>query len=244
MNLEEIQNRYQMLYSDIQYVNGTGRASNLYHRKIEKNLENGAFDNVLEVGSGSGEHLQYIKHDFKRYIISDLILPNLTDMANNEKIKFEKNNKVVELESVDVQKIKYSDSSFERIVSTCLLHHVQDPYSALLEMRRVAKNGATVNIYIPSDPGIFYRFSQYLVSTRAMLKYFTSTEVKYLRASEHRNHVASLTGLIKGVFAADEIEIYSFPKINLGWNSRLFQIFSIRVLKPAQSELDGENING
>jgi phosphatidylethanolamine/phosphatidyl-N-methylethanolamine N-methyltransferase len=244
MNLEEIQNRYQRLYSDIQYVSGTGRASNLYHRKIEKNLEKSTFDNVLEVGSGSGEHLQFVKHDFKRYIISDLILPNLNDMANAKKIEFEKNKKVVELKSVDVQKMKFDDSSFERVVSTCLLHHVQDPHSALLEMRRVAKNGAIVNIYIPSDPGIFYRFSQHLVSTRVMLKYFTSTEIKYLRASEHRNHVASLTGLIKGVFAADLIEIYSFPKISLGWNSRLFQIFTIRVLKHSQSKLDGDGTNG
>ena len=107
----------------------------------------------------------------------------------------------------------------------------------------MAKNGATVSLYIPSDPGIFYRFSQYLVSTRAMLKYFTIREIEYLRASEHRNHVASLTGLIKGVFAADEIKIYSFPKISLGWNSRLFQVFSIRVLKPTQSESDEESLN-
>jgi phosphatidylethanolamine/phosphatidyl-N-methylethanolamine N-methyltransferase len=231
MNLDLIQERYGKLYEEIQYLSTTGKASNFYHRKMEWYSQDEIFDNVLEVGSGSGEHLRFVNHNFKKYIISDLRMPTLCKSAEEIVARRNHENEVIELRAINVENIAFSDSVFERVVSTCVLHHVENPYRALMEMRRVVTHDGMIDLYIPSDPGIIYRIAQHLVSTRAMKNHFSSSEIKFLRASEHRNHVASLSGLIKGVFSGDEISTYSFPKINLGWNTRLFQIYSIKVKK-------------
>ena len=35
------------------------------------------FEVVLEVGAGNGEHLPYVKHNFKKYFMTDIRLENL-----------------------------------------------------------------------------------------------------------------------------------------------------------------------
>ena len=37
----------------------------------------------------------------------------------------------------DAEAIPFSGNFFDRVLSTCLLHHVDDPLQVLLEMRRV-----------------------------------------------------------------------------------------------------------
>jgi ubiquinone/menaquinone biosynthesis C-methylase UbiE len=207
---------------------------------LEKNLEDEHFKNVLEVGSGSGEHLKYVQHDFDKYVVSDLFMP---DIAASIQVKIEdlkRQKKSIELVIENVENLTFSDSSFNRVVSTCLLHHVSNPVLALNEMRRVTANDGLISIYVPSDPGMIYRLAQAIVSTRALRQYFSSSEIRFLRSGEHRNHVASLTGLIKGIFENDEISVRSCPKVNFGWNTRLFQIFSIRVVKFEPGILSGK----
>jgi ubiquinone/menaquinone biosynthesis C-methylase UbiE len=231
MNLEKIQEKYQKYYKEIHYRGNTGKATNFYHRALEKDAKKRFFSNVLEVGAGTGEHLEFVLHDFKNYFLTDLNLPNPSIKQEELISKLKNHNRNLYLEIQNVEKLTYEDSSFDRVISTCLLHHVQSPVKALQEMRRVTGNNGIISIYLPSDPGFLYRLTQFLVSTRSLKKYFTLSEIKYLRANEHRNHVASISGLISGVFADDKIKINSFPKINFGWNTRLFQTYTIQVQK-------------
>ena len=80
MNLDDIQERYKSIYDKTQYGNRTGRASTFFHTALEKGLEHAYFKNVLEVGSGSGEHLQFIRHNFEKYIVSDLFKPDISPL--------------------------------------------------------------------------------------------------------------------------------------------------------------------
>ena len=231
MNLDEIQERYKTYYEKTQYGSRTGIASTFFHMALEKELAGEYFKNVLEVGSGSGEHLKYVQHNFEKYIVSDLFMPKIVASIQVKIDDLKKQEKSIELVVENVENLTFSNSSFNRVVSTCLLHHVGNPVLALQEMRRVTANDGLISIYVPSDPGMIYRLAQAIVSTRALRDYFSSSEIRFLRAGEHRNHVASLTGLIKGIFENDAISVRSFPKVNIGWNTRLFQIFSIRVIK-------------
>ena len=144
-------------------------------------------------------------------------------------------NKKVHIETQDVQNLTFASSFFDRVITSCLLHHVQLPIRALEELRRVTKNNGIITIYLPSDPGALYRFSQFFVSTLSLKKSFSLDEIRFLRASEHRNHVSSIAGLIKGVFANDLIKTRTFPKVNFGWNMQLFQIYTIQVRKKTKS---------
>jgi ubiquinone/menaquinone biosynthesis C-methylase UbiE len=46
---------------------------------------------------------------------------------------------------------------FDRVIVTCVLHHIPNLELALTEIRRVAKPGAQINLYVPCDPGSLYR---------------------------------------------------------------------------------------
>lgn len=231
MNFESIQDRYKLFYSSTQYGSKTGRASNFFHKKLEKGLEEKFFTNVLEVGAGSGEHLNYVNHGFQKYVISDLFLPILTSDAKASANKLTELKKEILVVSEDVEKLSFPDNYFDRVISTCLLHHLEKPLSALEELRRVGANKGLISIYLPSDPGFVYRFAQRIVSTQALLEFFSKKEIVMLRAGEHRNHAGSLAGLIQGVFSEDSITVKSFPFFGLGWNFSLFRIYSISLNK-------------
>jgi len=231
MDYETINARYKVFYEDIQYRKANGRFSSFFHKRIEKNLPYGKFERVLEVGAGSGEHFRYVSHDFQEYVISDLVHPELEpDLAlliSELRVK----GKDIRIEIQDVQDLSYPDSHFDRIVITCLLHHVSDPLAALKEVRRIVKDGGLVSIYVPSDPGLIYRLAQRMFSTISFRRFFSDQEIQFLRACEHRNHVGSLIGMISGIFEFDSVRQRSFPKYNAGWNTRIFDVFQINVKK-------------
>jgi phosphatidylethanolamine/phosphatidyl-N-methylethanolamine N-methyltransferase len=233
MNYQEIEERYKKYYGITQYGRSTGSVNKFWHQRLEKNLPKSFFENVLEVGSGSGEHLCFVSHGFNNYYVTDLYLPNLLETV---KVKVELGKKFNQKQHVfvrqeNVEKLSFNENSFQRVVSTCLFHHLENPLLALQELRRVTCDGGSVSVYLPSDPGIMYRIAQALVSTSSLRKYFSKKEISFLRAGEHRNHVQSLTRLIEGVFAEDSLKKYSFPLINLGWNFNFFYIYQITISK-------------
>ena len=231
MNLDEIRQRYLKHYAEVQYKGNGGRATNYYHRLMEVDSKDKTFHHVLEVGAGSGEHLKFVKHDFINYYLTDLAPPKISSDLTALISEYRIQNKNVHIETQDVQNLTFSSSFFDRVITSCLLHHVQLPTQALKELRRVTKNNGIITIYLPADPGALYRFSQFFVSTLSLKKSFSFDEIRFLRASEHRNHVSSIAGLIKGVFANDLIKMRAFPKVNFGWNLRFFQIYTIQVRK-------------
>lgn len=230
MDFKSIQDRYRLFYSSTQYSTKTGRATNISHEQLEAGLETCYFANVLEVGAGSGEHLTYVSHGFDTYVVSDLFLPKLIPEAKIYANKIGPFRKVV-TKSENAEQLSFPNSSFDRVLSTCLLHHLGNPLSALEELRRVAKHGCLVSIYLPSDPGLLYRFAQRAVSTQALLEFFNKKEIAMLRAGEHRNHAGSLAGLIEGVFSNDSIKVKFYPFFGFGWNFSLFRVYSIKINK-------------
>ena len=231
MNLEEIRERYLKHYAEVQYKGNGGRATNYYHRLMELDSKDKTFHDVLEVGAGSGEHLNFVKHDFINYYLTDNVLPPTSPELGALILDYKNQNKIVHIEAQDVQNLAFSSATFDRVIATCLLHHVPHPAKALEELRRVTKNSGSITIYLPADPGLLYRFSQFFVSTLSLRKSFSMAEIRYLRASEHRNHVSSIAGLIHGIFANDLIKKRAFPRFNMGWNTSLFEIYTIEVRK-------------
>lgn len=231
MNLDAIRERYLKHYTDVQYKGTGGRATNFYHRLMELDSKGKTYLEVLEVGAGSGEHLNFVTHDFRNYYLTDRVPPITSPELEALISQFRIEDKLVHIETQDVQNLTFSSATFDRVIATCLFHHVPFPAKALEELRRVTKNSGVLTLYVPADPGLLYRFLQFFVSTLSLRKSFSMAEIRYLRASEHRNHVSSITGLIHGVFVNDLIKKRAFPKFNVGWNTRLFEIYTIHVQK-------------
>ena len=123
---------------------------------------------MLEIGGGNGEHLPYVRYvPSKKYISLDLVTPKskiYTEMISVEllnKLKFVKG---------DSEELKYKNSTFDRILVTCVLAHVDNVMAVLFEIKRVAKKGAEIGILLPTDPGILNRLIKNLITYRKLKK--------------------------------------------------------------------------
>ena len=209
------------LYEKLVNSSARGRYHALTHKKMEANLPAVTYSSILEVGGGSGQHVPYVTCGYTRYECTDLKLPHKSHESLDERVLFS---------VADVEKLEFSDSEFDRVVVTCLLHHLNRPLDALEEIRRVTKSDGLVTILLSSDPGFTFRLVRRLVADRFLIKNGV-TDVKLLRAMEHRNHASSLIEMISHVFSKDMIHKKSFPLNGLSWNFTLFFVFQIEIKK-------------
>ena len=125
--------------------------------------------NQLELGSGSGEHLPYVKvFPEKKYICLDLSLPRTDVYLKSSAAELQK---IVEFVQGDAEELDFKSNTFEKVTATCLLHHVSDPLAVLLEARRVTKVDGEICLIIPTDPGLLNQWVKRLVSYKRMKKF-------------------------------------------------------------------------
>ena len=130
-----------MQFLNSQYVNSKRPAIKQYlfylYSKINDNLVG---ENILEIGSGPGMSLEFIK-DKKLTLTDFLPWPE---------------GKIVG--SVDASQLPYKDNTFDSIFLVNALHHMQYPVLALAESCRVAKRGGKIIIVEP-----YVNFFSYLI---------------------------------------------------------------------------------
>lgn len=174
----------------ISYINNSG------HRLVEKDFDSSChFDRVIEVGSGTGKHVSYVKHNFNEYIMTDISQKYLNmskELNKNEKFKFE---------IADATNLQYADSSFDRLISIYNLEHLPNPHDVLKEWRRVIKPGGTISISIPTEGGLAWNTGRFLTTRRYFAK--EGLNLDYIISREHINTCYRLVNLIH----------YYFPKI-------------------------------
>ncbi len=218
-------NFYEQLSKDICITHKPGLITSILHRALEKNNESLEIDSILEIGGNVGEHLPFVKHKFKKYIVSDL-----REIPINERTSLDGqlSNKVF-YEIADCQNLQYEDQTFDRVIITCVLHHIPNLEKALHEIHRIAKLGGQIDILLPCDPGMLYRISRQLTSLRIARKLNKYNEAKIFHAREHRNHFDSIITLIKSEFDQSQMKIRYWPFKFKSWN---FEVFAtIRICK-------------
>jgi phosphatidylethanolamine/phosphatidyl-N-methylethanolamine N-methyltransferase len=198
-----------------------------YVRQSHKALENGlpsfaADTNILELGCNLGEHSAYVSHKYQSYLATDY--REIESAPLNHRIKFE---------VADAQSLSYEDNSFDLLIMTCVLHHLDHPDRALREMRRVARHGAVISIIVPTDPGIFYRVAKRMGPYKALMKLGRSAnfEPQYFHYQQHRNHFPGISTFIKFIYRDDTIKQRFWPFPWKSWNLNLFTVFHIFVVK-------------
>jgi len=179
-----------------------------FENALESVWDNHQVNDVLELGGGSGEHLIYFKDQvLKQYISLDL-RPRLSDEFI-KKIESSLIDKVV-FEVGDAESLTYSENSFDRVFSTCLLHHVNDPLAVLLEARRVTRIGGEIAFLLPTDPGVLNQIVKRLISYPRLRK-LSRVRPELVYAITHPNHIGALLELIKLVFEHDNIRFVYKP---------------------------------
>lgn len=213
---------YKEQYTYCTYCNAAGLSQSIMHKSIERKHQSSThFENVLEIGANHGEHLPFVKHTFKQYFVTDIeefdksVLP-ASELRTGIIYKKE-----------DACQLSFTSQTFDRVVCSCVLHHVRDGEMALMELRRVLKQNGSADLFVSSDPGFLFRLGRYLGPVREAKKMNLDGVKRLLDARDHRNHVAGLTRLIRHVFRDDDVKERSYPFPLTSWNLSFWKVFHI-----------------
>ena len=229
---------YDLYYKKIMRGGIIGRIVNRYHKSLEKPFsQKDYFESVLELGAGNCEHLPFIKHSFKNYVLSDVRTKNLL-VSTSEYIKTEikldtpfwvgRYEGNITVTKVDAQNLKrYKDHSFDRLIAGCLILHLEKPENALKEWRRVVKKGGWLSIYIHCEPGMLLRYSR-IASTVLRGRSLKIDHLAHVY-SEHKLSYISVKYLVSKVFEHDEIKFRAFPFNHFSWNLNLWKTVQIKL---------------
>jgi SAM-dependent methyltransferase len=227
---DEALGRYYTEHYDAVVHSGTGGAvQRAFHWAIERPWgADHRFATVLEVGATGGEHLEFVRHGFSRYLMLDI-----RDSKDARRVATAASRPGAQVDFIvgDAQDLASIDEvSVDRLVSMCLLHHLADPAGSLRHWRRVVRPGGLLSIFIPCDPGLLWRAGRAATTFRAARSMgYSALDIRYLNACDHRNHIASLRWMIEKIFADDEISLHRFPFGPVdSWNANLFFTFQIR----------------
>ena len=220
---------YAEHYDDIVHSGAVGAVQGLFHIAVERPWGvRHTFPTVLDLGATSGEHLRFVRHRFARYVMVDI---RDSPDARRAAAEASRPGAAVEFLAGDVQDLAaIPDESVDRLISMCLLHHLDDPRGALRHWRRVVKPGGVLSIFLPCDPGALWRLGRALTTYRTIRGLgYSELETRVMYACDHPNQVASLRWMIEGTFADDEVTVHRFPFAPLdSWNANLFMTFQIR----------------
>lgn len=216
-------------YNEVYYSGSLGWFERWTHELLEKINQKSFNSVILDIGGGDGQHVPFLASNFDRYFILDLLDHSKKPNSGIEKELLPKVNFVVG----DAEKLPFKDNSADRIILTCVLHHVDSPVKVLSECRRVIRNQGLISIYVPNDPGMIYRWIRHFAAHKKYAKKTNRkvSEIKYLWALEHKNHVLGINTILSTVFRNDKVQRRKYPLPFLSWNINLFQIYQIYVSK-------------
>lgn len=216
---------YDETYKAMFYDKGKATlATKFLHRALEKfpNKSKKAFPTTLEIGGGEGLHFEYVKSHFEKYLLTDIRTSKLTPFA--EKALSEGK---LEFSIEDAERLTIEDSSVDRTIFACVLHHLNDPEKALNEARRVTKPGGLISIYLPCDPGLTYRLLRKFFTRKISRELGIDYELQNVR--QHINHYYQIAKLINEVFKVDQIRKKNFPISFFAYDFNIFTILHITV---------------
>ncbi len=164
------------------------------------------FGRVLEIGAGTGEHYAFVRHAMEQYIVSDAD-PEALAVARRKLGEPSPDRLGFELQAAE--QLSHPQQSFDRVIATHVLEHINQPHLALKEWRRVVKDGGTLTVLIPTDPGIAWRLARHLGPRRNAVAQGIAYD--YVMAREHVNSCTNLISLLRYYFPSSLEAWWPFP---------------------------------
>lgn len=213
---------YDDFYSCVHAGAATGRAAALMQKHLEtKHTKQNYYSRVLELGAGTMQHFEFVEHQFDTYIASDIREIPISEGWQSWRFGASPDRDGKFLAQFDATEVPFVDSSFDRILATCLLLHLPQPIVALKDWLRVLKPGGVIDLLIPCEPGLALRTYRKFVSRprskRLGFKYFD-----LVNAIDHKNYTASLIEIILNLDPSINVEFTWRPFNRIGsWNLNL-----------------------
>jgi SAM-dependent methyltransferase len=209
MNLDGVlddfyENHYEKLHGE----GALGLGGKLMHSFLERGRSaTHHHSKVLELGCGNFEHFPYLKHNWDEFTAVDLRVPSDIEARNFMAVngtKFVKS---------DVSTLPFEDNSFDRVLATCLVLHIQELPNALEEWQRVTRKSGFIDLLIPCETGVAHRFMRSLVSKpNARRRGIDSKSWKLINALDHVNSFPRAISLLEAsIIDGRSLEISFFP---------------------------------
>lgn len=212
---------YQNFYKKCLRSGFVGKAQDKTHRMMESQFtEKNFFPNVLEVGSGFGDHFPFVRHRFNHYLQTDIreFKENGSQVSDAKSCSFQ---------VADVMNLQFQENTFDRSIATCLLLHLPEPELALQELRRVTvKSGGKITLLVPCEPGLLLRFTR-MVITSKKAKRLGFKGYNLFNARDHVTYFLRIHRLIKHVFKDDSIKIQRKPFLIPSWNLNFYFVYHV-----------------
>lgn len=202
---------YREHYNDIAATADGSFFGRYMHQSMERTMSGRRFARLLEVGGNRGEHVPFVSHAYDQYVLTDLTAPQVPDPLSQDPR--------LTCQAADVTDLPFPDGHFDRVIATCVLHHVSSPLVAAAEMRRVTRVGGEITILVPTDPGFAYRVGKAVTSGRRARRLGLADDLRLVSALDHTNHFRSIRGQLHHAFRHDDLTLdwrpFQFPSAEL-----------------------------
>ncbi len=189
-------------YHTANYEGLTGFVMKSCHRLLEKPFGPMVkFERCIEVGAGAGHHLNFVRHQFDEYWLTD----NSQTMLDAAKRRYGAR-AGVRFALHDARLADAETGSYDRLVASHVLEHLLEPHDVLRQWARIVKPGGTLSILLPCDPGLLWRFGRTL-GPRRKAKRLGFAYYDYLMAREHVNAITNLVAFLR----------YYWPNLKEHW---------------------------
>jgi ubiquinone/menaquinone biosynthesis C-methylase UbiE len=213
--------------SDNLYLGTSKRLFNKTHKDLakfgNKLVEKGELkqNKILEIGAGQGEFYEYINKDFQSYVMTDI-----SDWGKNHILELGRKDPRIKFEQQDIEDIKYEENYFDRVIVSCVIAHVTEPFKALEEVRRVVKPGGVISIFVSTDPSILLSLARKAFTERKMSN--LPIPYKLLNSIQHRNTPTSILSMVDWIYKKDKVEKEYLPFKIKSWNLSTHLIINIK----------------
>ena len=210
---------YSHFYSEVVFNPKLGAlAISKTHRDMERKYSDVHFSSVLEIGVGHGEHFIFVKHSFDTYQMCDIRNSIDPKLLVDSRVSFTQ---------ADVESLPFPDGSYDRVIVTCLLHHLNNPEKAMQEILRVLKQEGIATILLSCDPGLITRILRKLTISRSAKRRGYQGYLLYI-ARDHRNHISALLEIMRFVFRSEKISFRFLPFRIPSWNLNAYIVCDLR----------------
>ncbi|MDP2946933.1 MAG: class I SAM-dependent methyltransferase [Nanoarchaeota archaeon] len=138
---------------------------------------------TLDIGAGSAKYRQIIKERASEYLALDMLPGPNIDIVG------------------DASNLPFLEESFDTIISTQLLEHVERPWLVIKEIRRILKKGGVCILTAPfinpyhCDPGDYFRYT-----TSGIKSLFSNENFEIVECDSYGQLFTVLCGFIKFSF--------------------------------------------
>lgn len=225
---ELVDDYYRRHYASVHGAGCLGGAASVMHKRLERGRENREFPLTVEVGAGRFEHYPFVTHARERYLATDLRMPSESPVYQS--VLAGTGPADLEFRQSDAMTLDLDDASVDRVVATCLLIHLPDPYGAIHEWQRVCKPDGVIDMLVPCDPGLLARAFRRSVSQRVARKNgVPAADYALVNAIEHLNPFNRVLTLVRAAIEPQRrlsVDYFPFGKFP-SWNLNAFAIMRI-----------------